>query len=151
VLVFDGWSDHEEAYVPEERFLLAAMEVDLDCPAFRLEPRGLPVPTGERLAEALTESAAFNGRYHLRCADRRFATELVDQRLMAWLLERPRAVSLQAGGRWLAVVAREPVSASSLNDLVAGIVGFRRHVPRVLASLHPAVDAAFDRTDGTGR
>lgn len=85
------------------------------------------------LGDLETESDAFNRRFEVRAADRRFANALLDQRMMAWLLEQPVEVGFEIVTARLLVFRRR--ATTSLDD-VARALGladaFGERVPSVV-------------------
>ncbi|HEX8098936.1 MAG TPA: hypothetical protein VF660_01895, partial [Actinomycetota bacterium] len=66
-------------------------ELPAECPPLTIV-RGPAAATSDR-PKVRFESADFDREFTVLCADRRFATALIDQRLMAWLLDGvPRSV-----------------------------------------------------------
>jgi hypothetical protein len=98
-------------------------------------PRGLVelVRSVLPLGDLETESEAFNRRYEVRAADRQFAYALLDQRMMAWLLEQPVELGFEVVAGSLMVVRRR--AGSSLDDVGKALEladRFEQHVPSVV-------------------
>jgi hypothetical protein len=75
------------------------------------------------------ESEEFNRRFQVQAGDRRFAYELVDARMMRWLLSLERSVCFEVAGRWiLAYHGRVPPAA--LIPLIGAASEFRDRIPR---------------------
>ena len=87
------------------------------------------------LPELRTESDEFGRRFEVRAADRRFAIALMDQRMMAWLLEQPADVGFEVvAGRLMVFRGR---AASSLDDVGRTLEladRFGQRVPSVVRS-----------------
>ena len=95
-----------------------------------------------RLADALSfhdiefESEAFNKEFTVRSPDQKFASDLVDQRMMAWLLEH-------ASGHSFEVVVdrilcwRKKCDPVQITHLVGVTKGFKEQIPRVVYELYP--------------
>jgi hypothetical protein len=98
-------------------------------------PRG-PVETMRSmlpLGDFATESDAFNRRFEVRAADRRFANALLDQRMMAWLLEQPIEVGFEiAAGRLLIFRRRASTSLDDVGRALELADGFSQRVPSVV-------------------
>lgn len=85
------------------------------------------------LSDLRTESEEFNRRFEVRAADRRFANALLDQRMMAWLLELAPDCGLEIVACRL-MVFRARVT-TSLDDVARALEladGFWMHVPSVV-------------------
>ena len=84
------------------------------------------------LGDLQTESDAFNRRFELRAADRRFANALLDQRMMAWLLEQPVEVGFEiVGGRLLLFRRRATTSVDDVARALELADAFDERVPSV--------------------
>lgn len=83
------------------------------------------------------ETEEFNNAFNVKCADRKFANDVVDQRMMQWLL--------QAGGDWSyeivggdALVYCDRLKPLALVPLLGTLKGFRDQIPRVAYDLYGA-------------
>ena len=121
------------------RLSVAMVGLDADCPHLTLAPEN----TLGRIADAIglrdieLESEDFNRTFTLKSDDRKFASDLLDARMMQWLLQYGQGQSFEVGGRWIVTWAPR-LPGPSLADLVAYATSFRANVPRVIASLYPA-------------
>ena len=89
-----------------------------------------------------TESEAFDRRFRILTVDRAAAVAIVDQRMMAWLLDGPSDLAFETAGPWL--VCSAPAGPVAQRDgLIAAVVDLRDHLPRVSASLFPVRDPGF--------
>lgn len=84
------------------------------------------------------ESEDFNRAFDVRSGDPAFATALLDQRMMAWLLDVGPAFAFEVAWGWLlvAVALANPWQVEAGLEL---LVAFRERVPAVLSSLYPPV------------
>jgi hypothetical protein len=103
----------------------------------------VPERLGSRLLGALgvrdieLESEAFNRAFHVRGADRRFASAFVDARLMEWLLEQQAVVGFEVlDGRLLVFRQRATLSLDDVSATLALFDAFTDRVPRVVG--HPS-------------
>jgi hypothetical protein len=125
-------------FSPRERFSCAVAAVDASCPRLVV---GAPADVGRMAgsvhgAEIVLESADFQRRFRVASADSRFAVALLDQRMMAWLLEHGERFTFEVHeDRVLCVGAA--TGPEGLPSLVEAIAGFHDHVPRVVHSLYP--------------
>jgi hypothetical protein len=118
----------------------------LDYPVPRLDI--VPEDIGTRIAGAVAgtdielESAEFNRTWHVQCADRRFAVDFIDPRMMQGLLNhRLPGVAVRIEGDKIAVwsAGRTPVDALARRfDLVTGIA---RRIPAHVARSYSEADA----------
>jgi Protein of unknown function (DUF3137) len=79
------------------------------------------------------ESEDFNRRFEVRSSDRRFATALLDARMMRWLLEQVPGVGFEVlGGR---LMVFRPRATTSLDDLARALKlsdAFTERIPEVV-------------------
>jgi hypothetical protein len=142
VVAFDFWTQGDGPYAQVHRRSLVAVATTLDAYSLIIEPRSdAPVVVPPNLIEVTTESSSFNDRFRVLTTDRRFASTVVDQRLMAWLLGSDGDWSYELGGRWAAIVG--PLLAPPrLSEAIATVERFREHLPRVAGDLYPRPDPA---------
>jgi hypothetical protein len=102
--------------------------IDVAAEALGVGTRGMP--------EVDFESDHFNRRFDVRASDPAFATALVDQRMMAWMLEEvPPHASFEVHAGWLlaATLISVPWELEKALHLLAA---FLPRVPRAVASLY---------------
>jgi hypothetical protein len=123
---------------PRRRFTCAVSEIEASCPRTVIGPATLSSMLGEVVGaiEIRLESDAFNRRFRVQCEDPRFATTLLDQRMMAWLLESPATLAFELREDRLFCVSRR-LSPASIPLMIEAIRGFHERIPRVVASLYP--------------
>jgi hypothetical protein len=104
-----------ERYREDATSLPGQWAVDVLCAAVR-SPAELPELRVGRLrwvrhlAESAgfrdigTESWRFNRRWHISARDPRFANDLIDQRMMSFLMRLPHRFDFMVGGPWLLVL-----------------------------------------------
>ena len=133
-----------------ERFSCCVAPLDASCPLAVIGPASLVarLPEVDALSSVHLESERFGRRFRLACDDARFATTLVDQRMMAWLLTLPERFVFEVREDRILCVAdrRGPAQLRLMLDATAG---FHRHVPRVVRSLYPP--RPLDREPGGWR
>jgi hypothetical protein len=82
------------------------------------------------------EHEAFNRAYLVRCEDHRFASALIDQRMMAWLMDVVAGFGFElVGGRMLAYTER--VDPWQIESVMAAASGFLDQVPGTVRSWDP--------------
>lgn len=122
------------------RFSCVVVAVPWRCPHLTIGREGF----FSRLADHIGfrdiefESEEFNRAFNVKCADRKFATDLVDARMMQWLL--------YAGGDWsfetneqLFLATTGKLAPAEIPRLLGCIKGFVDHVPRVVGELYGSV------------
>lgn len=118
-----AWEGHDVAvvdywYAPTNqlqvddyvRFVCALLPVPATWPRLLVVPERLATLVGDVILahEPDTESDAFNRSFAVRADDRRFASAVLDARMIAWLLELPAHTGFEVrDGRLLCFVARQ--------------------------------------------
>jgi hypothetical protein len=116
------------------------------CAVAEVEAALSPITLGRenvftRLADSLGlrdiefELGDFNRAFTVKCADRKFAFDFVDQRMMGWLLATDPGFSFEASGRWLLVSSKRR-RPTELIPLLGTLQQFRDQVPRVVFDLY---------------
>jgi hypothetical protein len=81
------------------------------------------------------ESEEFNRRFNVRGSDRRFANDLVDARMIQWLLTVDGAFEFEVAGRWILCFSKKR-RPTELIPLLGTLQRFRDRVPRVVFELY---------------
>ena len=128
-------------------YSLVVLGVGAKCPQVSIERQGLPATLVEHLGlqDIQFESEEFNRRFRVRSADARFATELVDPRMMAWLLSTKGEYGFEVLGH-SALVYCQFVDLEGVPELLDTAVAFVRLVPEVVTHV-PAATAPSDPAD----
>ena len=124
-------------------FSCAVTEIEAACSPLTIVREGLLT----RLAAAIGlddirfESEEFNDAFNVKAKDRRFANDLIDQRMMGWLLSSAPGFGFETCGRWLLCFSdrRKPLE---LIPLLGTLKRFRDQVPRVVFDLYPLATSA---------
>jgi hypothetical protein len=111
-----------------------ATRTDIAAPLVRIQPHD-HLPAAYDLEEVRFEAEAFDRRWRTFTDDPRFASALIDQRMMAWMMTI-RPCEFEVGGSWLMAETRADDDAS-LARLLDAADGFARHIPRAARSLYP--------------
>ena len=86
------------------------------------------------LGDITTESSEFNAAFIFTCPDRRFASDLMHPRLMAWLIDEcPRFTFVLEGGLLLCIPPMQELQPTWTPRWLAALVGFTDHVPPFVA------------------
>ena len=80
------------------------------------------------------ESESFNRAFNVKCDDKKFATDLVDARMMTWL-ESADEWSFELAGQYLLCYS-DRLKPTELIPLLGTLKAFRDHVPRVVHELY---------------
>ncbi len=122
-----------DVYETTEWSFCAATTTELDGPSVQICPRHLSLDEREVYEELALESE-FDRFWRVRTDDPRFASAVVDQRMMLWLLDQEPIVSFDLGGPWpMAVSHRDEPDVAA--GLVGTLDGFLARVPRAAFSL----------------
>jgi hypothetical protein len=121
-----------------KRFHCALVEVPATFPHLEVAREGflswLADHTGFEDIEF--ESPEFNRRYNVKASEKKFAYELLDARMLEWLVESDRGYAFEVlGNRLLAYSKRG--SPSELLSLIGTTLIFRDRIPRVAWGLYP--------------
>jgi hypothetical protein len=120
------------------RFDCVRLGVGADCPHVSIDPENFLT----RLADALSfhdiefESEAFNRAFTVKSADGKFANDLIDARMIAWLLANATDCVIELMGDQV-LVARTRLAPEELTGLMALATAFVAQVPRVVGELYP--------------
>jgi hypothetical protein len=123
-----SWSP--DGYEPTRWALCAATTTPLAAPQLLIGPRHHSVDEQPVFEEVLFESEAFDRQWEVRTDDQLLASTIVDQRMMAWLLEREPNMSFELGGSW-AMAVTHGIEPETPADLINALESFLAHLPRV--------------------
>jgi hypothetical protein len=139
VVVADYW------YVPgtntarhdEQRFVCVVGETRPGWPDLIVEPAGVVavVKDAVGLGDQDLESERFNRAFDVRASDRRFASALLDARMMEWLLAQAPGVGFEVlGGRLMVFEPRMRTSVDDVARALGRYDAFLDRVPGVVSS-----------------
>ena len=84
------------------------------------------------------ELEEFNRRFEVGSADRRFATALLDARMMAWLLQQEPGIGFEVlDGRLMVFRPRATTSLDDVARALALLDGLLERIPRILRTDRP--------------
>lgn len=119
-------------------FGILAARMPLQAPDLRVSRETL----GKKVFDALGgsdidfESDEFSRRFWVKCAERKFAYDCIDARMMEWLLAEPAASAWawRWNGPTLLLVRSGRLEAADVLPALALVTGFVQRLPRVLAA-----------------
>lgn len=127
-----------------EYFTCATVLLNGSWPALTIEREGIvdKVVTTLGLPDLDFESEEFNRLFVVRCEDRRFASALIDPRMIEFLLSTRGELDFEIRGRWLLVWTKR-VPPALMPGLLRVCDDFKAHIPHVVWELYPSpfVDA----------
>jgi hypothetical protein len=90
------------------------------------------------------ESERFNREFNVKSQDRKFANDVIDARMMQWLLESGERYAFEMNGPFVLVYCKR-LKPLELTPLLGTLKSYVDHVPRVAYSLYgdPAMAAAL--------
>jgi hypothetical protein len=120
------------------RFDCAIVPIQAACPALTIDHETFLT----RLADALSfhdiefEDETFNKAFNVRGSDRKFANDLVDARMMAWLLAHAGDLAFEVVGNRV-LVAGPKIQSTEIVQVIGTAKAFVDEVPKVVFSLYP--------------
>lgn len=119
------------------RFSCAVTEVDAALSPLQLGRENVLTRLADSLglADVEFELDEFNRAFTVKCKDRKFANDFIDQRMMHWLLGTDRAFAFETCGKWLLVYSNRRKPAE-LIALFGTLQQFRDGIPRVVYDLY---------------
>jgi hypothetical protein len=120
------------------RFDCAIVPIEADSPRLLIEHENLMTSLAGALSfhDQQFESEAFNDEYRVHCEVPKFANDVLDSRMMQWLLDNGSGYVFEAVGDRV-LVAGPRVPPAELLQLLGVARGFTQHVPKVVSSLYP--------------
>jgi hypothetical protein len=144
VIAFDYWyydeSTDGQGHTSRSyhRFDCVLVPIEADCPRLTIARETLLTSLADALSfhDIEFESEDFNREFNVSCEVPKFANDLIDQRMMAWLLATGSGFRYEALGNRV-LVAGPRIEPSELPLLLGAARGFVQHVPEVVSSLYP--------------
>jgi len=118
------------------RFSCALTELPIDGAALTVGPETLFTRMADHLGfhDIEFEDETFNREFRVKCQDRKFATDLVDARMMQWLAGTG-GWSFELSGPYL-LCYRGRLKPTELIPLLGTLKAFCDHIPRVVYDLY---------------
>lgn len=120
------------------RHACASAALELGCPRLEVRPRDAMSRVTDAFdgTDVELELEAFDGRFRVRCDDRRFAVAFCDQRMMRAMMALPPGVTTAVNEDRLLVSATD-VGPAEMLLLLEAARAMRRAVPPVIADMYP--------------
>jgi hypothetical protein len=130
------------------RFDCVLTSVGIDCPQLTVEPESLLTRLADHLSfhDIEFESDAFNKMFNVKSQDKKFANDMVDARMIQWMLTLGKTFSFAlVGDRSLVTCKKvDPTQLSSLLGVTQQFIG---HFPNVVYALYPGANKPVPRPD----
>jgi hypothetical protein len=123
------------------RFDCVLTSVNVTCAQLSMDPENLFTRLADHLSfhDIEFESGDFNKTFNVKCDDKKFANDMVDARMMQWMLTLGKTFSFAlAGDRALVTCKRlDPAQLPSLLGVTQQFIG---HFPNVVYELYPGAN-----------
>jgi hypothetical protein len=132
------------------RFSCAIMEVPLESAGLTIGRETMFTRMADHLGfhDIDFESEEFNREFQVKCSDKKFANDVVDARMMQWLLSA-EGWSFELNGPHL-LCYHGRLKPEELVPLLGTMKAFREHVPRVAFELYGTGEGKLDAPEGRG-
>jgi hypothetical protein len=120
------------------RFSCVLSPVAAACSPLGIDRENVLTRLGDHLGfrDIEFESEDFNRAFTVRSPDRKFASDLVDARMIEWLLAHGEGFRFDVAGDRVLVSSRKR-APTDLVPLLGTMQGFIQHIPRVVFTLYP--------------
>ncbi|HEX9375509.1 MAG TPA: hypothetical protein VGB19_04615 [Actinomycetota bacterium] len=81
------------------------------------------------------ELEEFNRSFNVKSGDKKFANDMIDQRMMQWLLQTDKGYAFEMNGPYLLVYCKR-LRPLELTELLGSMKGYIDHVPKVAYELY---------------
>jgi hypothetical protein len=131
----DGKGGSSKTYY---RFDCAIVPIDAACMRLTITHENVLTRLGNALSfhDIEFESADFNKAYNVRSSDKKFANDLIDARMMQWLMADGTGYSFEIIGSDVLCYTRK-IAPLAFVPLLGTAKGFLERVPAVVHSLYP--------------
>ena len=122
----------------ERRFSCVLAAIPGGWPTLVIRPESLATRLADHLGlpDHDFESEQFNLAYEVRCLDRRFASAVIDARMMEWLLTLGNGWGFEICERWI-LGYRDQVQPWEIDGVLATLAAFVERIPSAVRSLYP--------------
>lgn len=120
------------------RFSCAMIEVPAAFPHLEIARENLFTRMADSMGmeDIEFESPDFNRRYNVKAKERRFAYELLDARMLDWMVGFDQGYAFEVTGNRI-LAYRKRTKAQGLVPLIGTLVMFRDRIPRVAWGMYP--------------
>ena len=127
------------------RFSCAVTDLRLTAPHLTVTREGMFTRLADHMGfpDIQFESEDFNRAFQVKSPDREFATAVIDQRMMAWLIQSSGRCGFELEGSSILCFSRK-LKPPDLTPLLGTLKGFCDHVPRAAYSLYGSGSGSRD-------
>jgi len=143
VRLFDVWSRRRDDEGPEIRRTCALADLGAVFPRLRIAPAG----AFDR-GDVQLEWGEFHEHFVVHTEDERFAYTLLDEAMMAFLVEVAKGSTVEVAGSFVCFAPGRELAPVDWPRLVTFLVEFDRHIPRAVWHLYPAPGAPERPAEG---
>ncbi len=131
----DSNGHHSKSY---SRFSCAVTEIEAACSPLTIDRENLFTRLADHMGmhDIEFELEAFNNAFNVKAKDRKFANDMLDARMMQWLIGVDGAFQFELSAKWVMVYSRKR-DPSELVPLLGTAQQFRENVPHVVYDLYP--------------
>lgn len=120
------------------RFSCAVTEIEAACSPLTIDRENLFTRLADHMGmhDIELELEAFNNAFNVKSKDRKFANDMLDARMMQWLIGVDGTFEFELSAKWVMVYSKKR-DPSELVPLLGTAQQFREHVPHVVYDLYP--------------
>jgi Protein of unknown function (DUF3137) len=124
------------------RFDCVLASINVACAQLSMDPETLFTRLADHLSlhDIEFESEDFNKMFNVKSDDKKFANDMVDARMMQWMLTLGKAFSFAVSGHRALVTCRR-LDPSQLPSLLGATQQFVDHFPSVVYDLYPRLSS----------
>jgi hypothetical protein len=120
------------------RFSCAVTEIAAACSPLTIDRENLLTRLADHMGmhDIEFELEAFNKAFNVKSHDRKFANDMIDARMMQWLIDVDGAFEFELSAKWVMAYSKKR-APSELVPLLGTAQQFLEHVPHVVYDLYP--------------
>jgi hypothetical protein len=120
------------------RFSCAVTEIAAACSSLTIDRENLLTRLADHMGmqDIEFELEAFNKAFNVKSHDRKFANDMIDARMMQWLMDVDGAFEFELSAKWVMAFSKKR-APSELVPLLGTAQQFLEHVPHVVYDLYP--------------
>jgi hypothetical protein len=120
------------------RFSCAVTEIAAACSPLTIDRENLLTRLADHMGmhDIEFELEAFNKAFNVKSHDRKFANDMIDARMMQWLMDVDGAFEFELSAKWVMAFSKKR-APSELVPLLGTAQQFLEHVPHVVYDLYP--------------